>query len=326
MAASTLACLVDAEHDVVGVVSKPEKRRGRRELKSDNPVVALAKKLGIHTYFNPIDILGIDFDIGVVVAYGKLIPQEVLEYRRLLNIHFSLLPRWRGAAPVERALLEGDTETGVCIMEVVQELDAGGVFDSQSLVIGEYETAAQLTERLVEIGNVRLLKCLADPSIKTVEPVQQSGEITWAAKITSEDLHIRWESSPTKILRQLSVGKPWTFYGSRRVLIRSASKVELLATSELSSRNPSGLQGQDSSPNPSGLQGQDSSPNPSPTLPQPPGTIEIASIGGSKALVVHAGGGLLKVDRLQPEGKAEIDGLAWANGVNLQSIPCFTFT
>ena len=314
MAASTLACLVDAEHDVVGVVSKPEKRRGRRELKSDNPVVALAKKLGIHTYFNPIDILGIDFDIGVVVAYGKLIPQEVLEYRRLLNIHFSLLPRWRGAAPVERALLEGDTETGVCIMEVVQELDAGGVFDSQSLVIGEYETAAQLTERLVDIGNARLLKCLADPSIKTVEPVQQSGEITWAAKITSEDLHIRWESSPTKILRQLSVGKPWTFYGSRRVLIRSASKVELLATSELSSQNPSGLQG------------QDSSPNPSPTLPQPPGTIEIASIGGSKALVVHAGGGLLKVDRLQPEGKAEIDGLAWANGVNLQSIPCFTFT
>ena len=314
MAASTLACLVDAEHDVVGVVSKPEKRRGRRELKSDNPVVALAKKLGIHTYFNPIDILGIDFDIGVVVAYGKLIPQEVLEYRRLLNIHFSLLPRWRGAAPVERALLEGDTETGVCIMEVVQELDAGGVFDSQSLVIGEYETAAQLTERLVDIGNARLLKCLADPSIKTVEPVQQSGEITWAAKITSEDLHIRWESSPTKILRQLSVGKPWTFYGSRRVLIRSASKVELLATSELSSRNPSGLQG------------QDSSPNPSPTLPQPPGTIEIASICGSKALVVHAGGELLKVDRLQPEGKAEIDGLAWANGVNLQSIPCFTFT
>jgi methionyl-tRNA formyltransferase len=122
------------------------------------------------------------------------------------------------------------------------------------------------------------------------------------------------------------VGKPWTFYGSRRVLIRSASKVELLATSELSSQNPSGLQGQDSSPNPSGLQGQDSSPNPSPTLPQPPGTIEIASICGSKALVVHAGGELLKVDRLQPEGKAEIDGLAWANGVNLQSIPCFTFT
>jgi len=128
MAVPPLRALHDAGHDIALVVSGADKRRGRGGATSPSPVKAVALELGLPVTADPDDVLAVAADLGVVVAYGRIIRPHVLAHLPMVNLHFSLLPRWRGAAPVERAILAGDDRTGVCVMAVEETLDTGGVY------------------------------------------------------------------------------------------------------------------------------------------------------------------------------------------------------
>src|SRR5918993_2196966 len=157
MAVRPLRDLVAAGHEVALVVTRADKRRGRGGELTPSPVKAAAIELGLtvsHAVDDVIDVAeGGAVELGVVVAFGQIIKPHVLEVLPFVNLHFSLLPRWRGAAPVERALLAGDELTGVCVMRLEEELDTGGIYASRSVPIDETTTAAELRGTLVEIGS-----------------------------------------------------------------------------------------------------------------------------------------------------------------------------
>jgi methionyl-tRNA formyltransferase len=137
----------------------------------------------------------------------------------MVNVHFSLLPRWRGAAPVERAILAGDTTTGVCLMDVEEGLDTGGVYRRAAVAIGAEETAAELRARLGDIGTALLIEALAE-GLGAPEP--QAGEVTYADKITGEDRHIDWMGEAQQQDRVVRIGDAWTtFRGLRLKVLRA---------------------------------------------------------------------------------------------------------
>lgn len=202
-----LRALHDAGFDVALVVTNPDRRRGRGSGTAPTPVKAAALELGIPVSHDVDDVLDADADLGVVVAFGQIIRPHVLDALPMVNLHFSLLPRWRGAAPVERAILAGDTVTGVDLMDVAEGLDTGGVRARVEVPIGPDETADELRERLVDAGTGLLVRSLAD-GLADAEP--QTGEPTYAHKIGPADLEIDWGSSSAEIHRQVRVGGAWT--------------------------------------------------------------------------------------------------------------------
>jgi len=223
-----LRALVEAGHEVALVVTRADARRGRGEEPTPSPVKTAAAELGLPVTTTVDDVLGAGVDLGVVVAFGRLIRPHVLAAVPMVNVHFSLLPRWRGAAPVERAILAGDAETGVCLMEVVDELDAGGIYACESTPIGPDDTAESLRERLVAIATRLLVERLT-----TLGPaVPQEGEVTHAAKITPEDLRLDWRRSAVELARLPRVGKAWTTFRGKRLLVRRARPIEAAGVRE----------------------------------------------------------------------------------------------
>src|SRR4051812_44188870 len=144
MAVAPLRALVDAGFEVTLVVTRMDKRRGRGSELMPSPVKAAAVELGLPVSHSVDDVLAADADLGVVVAFGQLIKPHVLDAVPMVNLHFSLLPRWRGAAPVERALFAGDTETGVCLMQLEEGLDTGPIYSRVVVPIGPTATADDL--------------------------------------------------------------------------------------------------------------------------------------------------------------------------------------
>jgi methionyl-tRNA formyltransferase len=220
-----LRALVAAGHDVLHVVTRADKRRGRGGELSPSPVKTAATELGLPVSHRVDDVLASGAELGVVVAFGQLIKPHVLAEVPMVNLHFSLLPRWRGAAPVERAILAGDSETGVCVMDVEEGLDTGGVYAVETVAIGPAETAAELRARLVGVATPLLLDVLARPG-GIGEPVPQSGEPTYAAKLGPEDLWLEWTRSAVELARLPRVGKAWTTFRDRRLLVLDARAVE----------------------------------------------------------------------------------------------------
>ncbi len=219
MAVPPLRALVDAGHDIALVVTRVDKRRGRGNELSPSPVKAAALDLGLPVSHSVDDLLGEGVELGVVVAFGQLIKPHVLSEVSMVNLHFSLLPRWRGAAPVERALLAGDAETGVCLMQLEEGLDTGPVYDTVRLAIGPRVTADELRHELVEIGVEQLIRCLSAP---LPEPRDQAGEPTYASKIRPEELRIEWSQPPESIDRLIRLGGAWTTFRGKRVKVRAA--------------------------------------------------------------------------------------------------------
>ena len=219
VAVAPLQALYRAEHDVALVVTRPPRRRGRRQAPTPSPVEDAAEVLGLKVTYDVKDAVAVEANLGVVVAYGEYICDDVLEPRRTVNLHFSLLPRWRGAAPVERAILAGDTETGVCLMEVASEIDTGAVYRRASTGIGPEETADELRTRLCELGIGLLLEALAEGF---GEPVPQAGEMTWADKIEPAELRIDWSAPAEHVVRVVRVGGAWTVYRGRRLKVLEA--------------------------------------------------------------------------------------------------------
>ncbi len=165
-----LRALVDAGHDIAFVVTQPDRRRGRRTATEPSPVKAAATELGIEVRTPQRarelvdDVAASGAELGVVVAFGQILPTALLDALPLgfVNLHFSLLPRWRGAAPVERAMLAGDAETGVAVMRVEAGLDTGPVFATVRVPIGPTVTAGALREHLVAAGTDLLVTTLPD--------------------------------------------------------------------------------------------------------------------------------------------------------------------
>jgi methionyl-tRNA formyltransferase len=222
MAVPPLRALVEAGHEVALVVTRVDKRRGRGGELSPSPVKAAALELGLPVSHSVDDVLGKGIELGVVVAFGQIIKPHVLappDGVPMVNIHFSLLPRWRGAAPVERALLAGDSETGTCLMAVEEGLDTGGVYDTVRLPIGPRATADELRRDLVALGTEQLVRCLAAP---LPEPVAQVGEPVYAAKIRPEGLRIDWGRPGVELDRLVRLGGAWTTFRGKRVKVHAA--------------------------------------------------------------------------------------------------------
>lgn len=168
------------------------------------------------------DVIEVHAELGVVVAFGQLIKKDVLEALPLINVHFSLLPRWRGAAPIERAILAGDNETGVCIMALEEGLDTGPLYATERVAIGPDETAEELRTRLGVIGLKALLPKIAEGRKSLGESTPQVGEASYAKKLTPEDLALDFSAGAIACHRIVRVGRAFTTFRSSRVIIVSA--------------------------------------------------------------------------------------------------------
>jgi methionyl-tRNA formyltransferase len=226
VAVPPLRALVAAGFEVPLVVTRVDKRRGRGSQLTPSPVKVAATELGLRVSHSVDDALTIDADLGVVVAFGQLIKPHVLDALAMVNLHFSLLPRWRGAAPVERALLAGDAETGVCLMQVEEGLDTGPVYHRAVVPIGGSTTATELRRDLVAVGtNLLVDELLAGLGV----PQPQDGEPTYAAKISAEELHIDWSRPPDEIDRLVRLGGSWTTLHGKRFKIVAAELIDRAA-------------------------------------------------------------------------------------------------
>ena len=195
-----LRALAASEHEVVAVITREDAPLGRKRVLTPTPVAVAAEELGIPVLkanrIAPLEarVEALRPDLGVIVAYGGLIREPLLSTPRLgwINLHFSLLPRWRGAAPVQRALIAGDRETGAAVFQLVPELDAGPVFGTITQPIGRNETAGHLLEVLAESGAALLTEVVDALDAGTATAVEQAGEVTLAPKLELEDGRLDW--------------------------------------------------------------------------------------------------------------------------------------
>ncbi len=221
LAVPPLRALHRAGYDIPLVVTGADAKRGRGGAVSPSPVKKAASELGLPVSHRVDDTLDVAADLGVVVAYGRLIKPHVLDRLAMVNMHFSLLPRWRGAAPVERALLAGDEVTGVCLMVLDVELAVGDLYRCAEVPIGPDATLESLRAELVEVGTDLLLEAL-DEGLG--EPVPQQGEVTWASKIDPAELELDWSRPAAQLDRVVRVGNAWTtLRGSRLKIWRVAA-------------------------------------------------------------------------------------------------------
>ena len=204
------------------VVTGEDRRRGRGEEPSPSPVKGAAIEMELPVSHEIGDVKNFEIDLAVVVAYGSFIPVDLLEKVLMINVHFSLLPRWRGPAPIERAILAGDTKSGVCIMEVGEEFDIGRVFSRQEVEILARDTTETLRNRLIHAG-CELLVSTLDNGLG--EPIPQEGEIVWAEKIIPKEREIKWELEAEKIDRLVRIGGAWTTFAGKRFKVWEAEAI-----------------------------------------------------------------------------------------------------
>jgi methionyl-tRNA formyltransferase len=281
-AVPTLARLLSSSHSVVGVITQPDRPRGRGQKTGDAPIKATAAAAGLTvlqpqtlrdpSFLNALTSLGAD--VGVVAAYGKILPDAVLATPRLglINVHASLLPRHRGAAPVHRAIMAGDTETGVTIMQVVKALDAGPMLATVRCSIGPDDTSAAVESTLSHVGADLLLTTLNRLSTGPVEAVPQDDQLaTYAPRLTKAEGLVDWSRPAEAVHNQIRGLHPWphayTYADGRRLILLRSSL--------------------------SGLEGE--SP-----APVEPGTITAAA---GDDLRVGTGRGVIRILEIQAEGK-----------------------
>jgi methionyl-tRNA formyltransferase len=221
-AVPSLGALAVAGHQINLVVSRRDSRRSRRGDPEPSPVKLAAMELGLEVTDDLEAVTAADVELGVVVAYGRIIPERILQVVPMLNVHFSLLPRWRGAAPVERAILAGDATTGVCVMRLEAGLDTGPVLARLEVPIGDQETARDLTQRLALVG-AELLAEVLEGGVEGLAPGEpQQGEPTYAAKIEQHDLELHFEVSTHELSRIVRIGRAWTTFRGSRLIVSSA--------------------------------------------------------------------------------------------------------
>ena len=222
--------LVDAGHEVVAVYCQPPRPAGRGKKETPTPVHQRALALGLPVR-HPVSLKGADAqaefaalnaDLAVVVAYGLILPQAVLDApkRGCLNIHASLLPRWRGAAPIHRAIMAGDAETGICIMQMEAGLDTGPVLLRATTPIGAQDTTGQLHDRLSHMGAALIVEALS--RLDDLTPESQPAEgVTYAAKIDKAEAAVDWTRPAAEVDRQIRALSPfpgaWVDHDGQRI-------------------------------------------------------------------------------------------------------------
>jgi methionyl-tRNA formyltransferase len=281
-----LRALVAAGHDVAMVVTQPDRRRSRGAGIDPSPVRRVADELGLpvrtpNRAREVVDeVRDSGAELGVVVAFGQLLPVPLLEALPLgfVNLHFSLLPRWRGAAPVERAILAGDSTTGVCLMQLEAGLDTGPVYAVEEVGIEPNDTAGALRDRLVAVGTRLLVEQL--PAIAETDPRPQVGEPTYAEKLTVEEFRLDPARPALELDRIVRAGNPrpgaWMSVAGKRVKVWQASPVV------------------------------------APEDPCEPGSITVHGV------LCTAGGGLA-LEEVQPEGKRVMAATAWRAGLRVDA-------
>lgn len=275
------------------MVTRPDARRGRGKALSASPVGARAEELGLPVLKpqHPRDpefhdaLRALSPDCVPVVAYGALLPASVLDIPRhgWVNLHFSLLPAYRGAAPVQRAILDGETETGAVTFRIVQALDAGPICGQLHTPIGQHETAGDLLGRLAVSGAellVRTMDRIEDGTAVFVEQPAEGG--MYAAKIEVEDAHVDWTVPVDLIDRRVRACTPapgaWTTLEGQKFRLHEVRPTDRPSTE--------------------------------------PGRVEAER----RHVYVHTGSGQLELLRVQPAGKKAMDAVAWANGLHTEAI------
>jgi methionyl-tRNA formyltransferase len=291
-AVPSLSAVLEAGHDVALVVTRPDRPVGRHAAPVPSPVARAAGEAGLEVAKparirdDPAFLERVRAgspDAGVVVAYGKILPEALLEVPRLgfVNVHASLLPRHRGAAPVQAALLAGDSDTGVVTMRVVPELDAGPLYLGRRAAIRPSDDAGALSRRLAQDGAELLVETLRGLARGALEPVPQRGEPTWSRPLRRGDGEVDWTAPAAEIARRLRAFSPWpglyTFLDGERV--------KLLAADEA----PAGMDA------------------------PPPGTLARA---GEEAVVGAGGGTVLRLRRVQREGRTPVSGAEFLRGLS----------
>ncbi len=298
-ALTTLDALLDSRHTVAGVVTQPDRPRGRGQRLSDSPVKARALEAGV-PILQPLRLqdpgltaalTALQADLGVVAAYGRILPEATLAIppMGMVNVHASLLPRYRGAAPVHRAVMAGETETGVTIMRVVKALDAGPMLAAARRPIDPEETSVDIEQDLATLGASLLLETLDALAAGTALQVPQDDSVaTYAPPLRKEEGLMDWTESATSLHDLVRGLHPWphafTFAHRRRVIVRRS----VLA---------------------GGLAGA------------APGAVVVAS---RDHLIVATGCGRLGLTQLQPEGKRPMSARDFLAGHHLAAGDRFT--
>ncbi|ADO46705.1 methionyl-tRNA formyltransferase [[Enterobacter] lignolyticus] len=219
-AARHLDALLSSGHQVVGVFTQPDRPAGRGKKLMPSPVKVLAEEKGLPV-FQPVSlraqenqqlVAALNADVMVVVAYGLILPKAVLDMPRLgcINVHGSLLPRWRGAAPIQRSLWAGDAETGVTIMQMDVGLDTGDMLYKLSCPITAQDTSATLYDKLAELGPQGLIATLKQLAEGATRPeVQDESQVTYAEKLSKEEARVDWTLSAAQIERCIRAFNPW---------------------------------------------------------------------------------------------------------------------
>lgn len=219
-AATSLKALLNSEHSVVAVYTQPDRPSGRGRKLTPSPVKAIALEHDIAVYqpqslkdeTAQAELGAIEADLMVVVAYGLLLPKVVLETPPLgcINIHGSLLPRWRGAAPIHRAVLAGDKQTGITIMQMDEGLDTGDMLHIKACDISPQETSGELHDTLADLGAEALLEALTNISAGTVTATPQPNDgVTYAHKLTKEEGRLDWSLTASELERKIKGLAPW---------------------------------------------------------------------------------------------------------------------
>ncbi|KQQ81022.1 methionyl-tRNA formyltransferase [Arthrobacter sp. Leaf137] len=287
VAVPSLDALVEAGFDVVAVLTRPDAPIGRKRVLTPSPVAARAAELGLDIiYAAKVDDAAVEQisaaapDVAAIVAYGGLVPPAALAIPRhgWINLHFSLLPAWRGAAPVQRSVMAGDDVTGAVTFQLEKGLDTGPVFGTLTESVGPEDTAGQLLERLSHSGAVLLAQTLSAIETGKASAVPQAGDVSLAPKLTLEDGHLNWHHPALAIGRQARGATPepgaWTLLDGQRVKldpVRLRPDVEDLA----------------------------------------PGALAVHG----KSVLVGTGSHAVELTRIQPAGKKMMAAPDWARGI-----------
>lgn len=313
------ALLQSPRHTVAAVVTRPDKPRGRGRKVEETPLVALARARGIpvlqperaRTPEFVAELRSLAPDVAVVASFGEILTQDVLDVPRhgCLNVHASLLPRHRGASPIQAALLAGDRETGVSIQRMVLALDEGDVLVEERTPIGAHETSGELFDRLAVMGGALTVRALdaIDSGTARYTP-QDPARATYARKIKKEHGLVDWTRDCDEIDRLVRAFTPWP---GARTLAPNGTEIALLDVRPLPAN--SATSSPESGTAPSSTSGDHGGSSPTPAARVKPGTITAVRPG----LVVQCGSGALEVRALKPAGKGRMDARAWLNGAHV---------
>jgi methionyl-tRNA formyltransferase len=300
-AATVLEGLVAAGHDLCAVYCQPDRPAGRGRRSRPGPVAALAAERGLvlhqpRSLRDPVVTQALHElapQAMVVAAYGLILPPAVLRAPRCgcINVHASLLPRWRGAAPIQRAILAGDAETGVCIMRMEEGLDTGAVLARRRTPIAPDDTAGSLHDRLAELGTQALLEVLQRlPDALAAAEAQDDALATYAPRIEKEETRVAWSEDAAAVVRRIHAFSPapgaWTSLPPRS---RHDPRLRLLRAACEASR---------------------------PSAPATPGTVVEAASG---RVVVACGSGAVRLLEVQPSGARAMSAAAFLNAGRLRA-------